>query len=290
MTQFFRAVKSVVLLNIYTKLFFFVALPLFFLFVLFITVDVKKDSFLYSVKTFFLTVVYPIQKLSLSVYDRVEHFSNIVREKDKLLNENKSLKKELDFLRFKIIELKNKEIENNQLKKLLNFIESNPVIFEQFRYKTGRVIGVSPDNLFEFVVVNLGEKNGIKEGDIVVSDGYLAGIINQVGKLSSSVLLVTNRNFKITVRMRKTREISFFHGLNERYGTLKYVRPEQDIRVGDIVETAGFDENPSGIPIGIVDDVSYEEGNFFKDVRVRLFFNPTKIEYVLVISRKSDDS
>ncbi len=289
MNQIFRFIRSVVFFNIYTKVFFFLLIPIFVMFILFLGVDAKKGTFLYTVKTLFLTAIYPIQKLGLYTYDRIEYVSNLVKDKSKLIKENETLKEEIDFLRFKIVELKNKEIENSELKKLLKFIERNKEALQDFHYITGKVIGVSPDNLFDFVVINLGRKDGVDEGDIVISEGYLAGIVNQVGEFSSSVLLVSNRNFKFTVRLRKTREISFFHGLNENYGILKYVRPEQDIRVGDVVETAGFNTVPSGIPIGIVDSVSYVEGNFFKEVKVRLFFKPTKLEYVLVIVRNKNE-
>ncbi|NPA51887.1 MAG: rod shape-determining protein MreC [Aquificae bacterium] len=289
MIQFFKVVVGLLLSNIYTRILFLFIVPIFVLFLVFLSVDAKKGSFLYEVKNIFLTIVYPVQKVSSGIYSFYKDKVTLLKDKSKLIEENKLLKQELDYLRFKIIELKNKEIENEQLKKLLNFTEKNKDIFKKLYYISGKVIGISPDSLFEFVVINLGKLDGVEEGNFVISNGYLAGILNQVSRYSSSVLLVTNKNFKTTVRLRNTREIAFFQGLNKKYGVLKYVKPEQDIRVGDVVETVGFDEYPAGIPIGIVDDIVYEEGNFFKTIKVKVFLNPTKLEYVLVLKKKDEN-
>ncbi len=288
MIQFFRILIRLILSNIYTRILFLFILPVLFLFLIFLSINAKQGSVLYSVKNVFLIVIYPVQKAGDGIYSFYKEKLSLLKEKSKLIEENKLLKQELDYLRFKIIELKNREIENQQLKELLNFTKRNEDIFNQIFYISGKVIGLSPDNIFDFVIVNIGKLDGASEGNFVTSDGYLAGILAQVSRYSSSVLLVTNKNFKTTVRLRNTREIAFFQGYSKSYGILKYVRPEQDIRVGDIVETAGFDGYPAGIPIGIVDDVVYQEGDFFKTVKVKVFLNPSKLEYVLVLKRKDE--
>ncbi len=288
MIEFFKALFRFILSNIYTKILFFFIIPIIFLIFIFLFVDTKKGSLIYSAKSIFLMVVYPVQKVGEGIYSFSKEKFSLLKDKSKLIKENEILKQELGYLKFKIIELKDKEIENQQLKKLLNFTKQRQDIFNELFYITGKVIGISSDNLFDFVVINVGSLDGVSEGNFVINDGYLAGILTQVSRYSSSVLLVTNKNFKTTVRLRNTREIAFFQGFNKNYGILKFVRPEQDIRVGDVVETAGFDGYPSGIPIGIVDSVDYQEGNFFKTVKVKVFLNPTKLEYVLVLKKKDE--
>ena len=289
MIQFLRLLVGLILSNVYTRVLFLFVIPILIVFLIFLSINAEKGSFLYPVKTTFLTVIYPFQKAGAKVYTAYTDFKQYLKTKNKLIEENNILKQELDFLRLKIIELKNKEIENQQLKKLLNFTKENSEKLSGLEYITGKVIGISPDNLFNFVVIDIGENEGVKEGDLVITDGYLAGVINQVSKFSSSVLLTTNKNFKITVRLRNTREIAFFQGFDKNHGILKYVRPEQDIRVGDVVETAGLGKVPSGIPIGVVEEVSYNEGDFFKSVKVKVFLQPTKLEYILVLKEKENN-
>lgn len=203
--------------------------------------------------------------------------------KDKLIQENENLQKKVELLKAQIIYLKKLENENLKLKQITNFVKRYP----EYSFKTGRIIGYSPDNWNSFVVINLGKNDGIKTGDIVVSDGYLLGEVYQTGMYSSSVILVSDKNFRISARCRKTREAVFYQGKNRKEGRLLYVRPEQDIRIGDIIETSGIDSGiPEGIPIGTVKSVSYEEGDFYKDVSVKINVNPMEVEYVVVISRK----
>lgn len=108
-----------------------------------------------------------------------------------------------------------------------------------------------------------------------------------VGPFSSSVLLVSDKNFRIPARTRKTRELVFFQGKDLKSGVLKYVKPQQDIRIGDIIETTDVGKNyPPGIPIGKIKSINYEEGDFFKNVDIKLDINPLSVEYVVVITKR----
>ncbi len=200
------------------------------------------------------------------------------------MEQNEQLKNELDIAKMKLIELKNYENENAELKKLLNFVQELKKSTKQnLNFVGGKVIGYSGDNWINSIIIDVGSSSNIKEGDLVVADGYLVGIVSEVGQFSSSVLLVSNKNFKITCRTKKTREVCFFQGVDNNTGRLNFVKPEQDIRIGDIIETTNLDGKPQGIPIGVVKEVSYEEGNFFKDVKIKLFLYPYSLEYVMVL-------
>ena len=231
------------------------------------------------VKGLALDVSYPFMYAFDKVSGFFDYISQMIASKTELIQENNNLQQKLELLKAQIIYLKRLEDENAELKKQLNVVNRYP----NFRLITGRIIGYSPDNWSEYVVINIGEKDGIKEGDIVVSNGYLFGQVYQVGKFSSSVILISDKNFRISARCRKTREFVLFQGKNEKEGQLIFVKPEQDIRIGDIVETSGVENKiPEGIPIGEISSVSYEEGNFYKNVSVSLKINPFKTEYVVV--------
>ncbi len=254
--------------------------------VIFITTDTREHTVLSKIKGTILTATYPIQWIFSSISEFTTDTVQTFKTKSELLEQNKELKKKIDLLEMEIIESKNLEIENAKLKNLLNFITDLNI--KKYKYITGKVIGYSGDNWINSLIINLGSKDGIKEGDIVVADGYFAGVISEVGIFSSTVLLVSNRNFYLTVRTRKTREIAYFQGIDLKNGILKYVKPEQDIRIGDVVETAGINGFPAGIPIGQIKEVSYEEGNFFQDIKVKLFLYPYNLEYVVVLKKSEN--
>ncbi len=227
-----------------------------------------------------LDAFYPILKTANVVEEFFETALLYFKSQNSLIEENQQLHRKMELLKAHIIQLKKLEIENKELKRILNFIDKYP----EFDLKIARVIGYSPDNWSNFIIIDAGSFDGIKKGDIVVSDGFLLGQIYQVGAFSSSVVLVSDKNFKISARCRKTREFVFFQGKNREEGRLIFVRPEQDIRIGDVIETDGLGKVPSGIPIGVVNSVSYVEGNFYKDVTVSLNLNPYNIEYVVIFS------
>ncbi len=235
------------------------------------------------VKSIALDASYPFLRSVSELKDFAIFLTQILSSKDSLINKNKKLQQEIELLKAQIIYLKNIESENNNLKKILNFVSNKP----EFSFKTGKIIGYSSDSWNGFVIINIGSTDGIKKGDIVVANGYLFGEVYQVGAFSSSVILTSDKNFMISARCRKTREAVFYRGKNTKEGKLLYVKPEQDIRIGDVVETAGFESGiPEGIPIGTVKSVSYDEGNFYKNVSVSLNINPLETEYVIVLSRK----
>jgi rod shape-determining protein MreC len=235
-------------------------------------------------KPFSISIVAPVLNTIDDVKVKVNDFFNLIKSKYDLLNEIKKLKQENEKLKLKILTLKHLELENEKLREAL-YIKS---AFPDFNVLVGRVTGYSPDNFAKYVFINLGEEDGVEKGNLVVSDATLLGIIANVGKNGSEVLLISDPSFKIPARTAKTRELVFFQGMNTKYGVLKFVKPEQDIRVGDIVETTDIDgKYPAGIPIGKIAKIDYKEGKLFKDVLVKININPLRVEYVLVITRKT---
>ncbi|MBK3333166.1 rod shape-determining protein MreC [Persephonella atlantica] len=244
-------------------------------------------SFLYffrneQLKGIILDASYPVFKMA----DTVEEFFLSVfkhfQSQSSIIEENRQLEKKIELLKARIIQLKKVEAENKKLKRLLQFTDKYP----DYKLKVARIIGYSPDNWRDFVIVDAGSFDGIKKGDLVVANGLLLGQVYQVGAFSSSVILVSDKNFRISARCRKTGEFVFFQGKDRKEGRLMFVKPEQDIRIGDVVETEGFEKVPSGVPIGKIKSVSYVEGNFYKNVTVSLSLNPYSIEYVVIFSGK----
>ena len=235
-----------------------------------------------QIKEIVLDASYPILKAINLVESSFTDIFLYFQSKNSLIEENKELEKKIELLKARIIQLNKVEAENRKLRQILSFTQKYP----EYNLKVVRIIAYSPDNWSSFIIIDAGSSDGIKKGDIVVANGFLLGQVYQVGAFSSSAILVSDKNFRISARCRKTREFVFFQGKNRFEGKLIFVRPEQDIRIGDVIETEGFDKAPSGIPIGVIKSVSYVEGDFYKDVTVSLNINPYDTEYVVVFSGK----
>lgn len=229
-----------------------------------------------------LDVVYPVQKGISLINNTWSYIYHFFYEKDFTYHKLKNLEEENQKLKAEILKYKNQISEIEKTYPILDFIKK----YQIQNYEIAKVIGISPDNWSDFFFIDKGRKDGIKIGDLVLKDGFLIGVVKNVGDFSSEVLTVSDKNFKITVRTRKTQEISFFQGLEKNKGILKYVRPEQDIRIGDIVETTVINsEATEGVPIGIIRKIPPKEGEFFREVEVETFYYPYNLDIVLVVKR-----
>ena len=225
-----------------------------------------------------LNVLYPAQKVVYDTYKSTKSFFEVLTDIGKLIQENEQLKKQVQELSLIKNQYETLKFENFKLKKLLKFKKK----YKKYKIQASEVIGYPPDFFVKALFIGIGSEDNIKIGDYAVSDGFLAGKVVEVGKFSSLVLLTNDSNFKIPARTRKTREFVFYNGK----GKLDFVKPNQDIRVGDIIETAGIEGYPKGIPIGKVISVEYKEGSFFKDVKVKPFVNQFSVEYLIIIGKK----
>lgn len=121
----------------------------------------------------------------------VEDISNLRA----LQEENEQLKTALahytrDKARFNWIEQ-----ENKRLKEDLDFTNAQK---EQYDYiwKIAQVISVNDDPINRSIVVNIGEREGVKEGMAVTSAEGLVGVISHVSNFTSTVRLATTMDAK----------------------------------------------------------------------------------------------
>lgn len=252
------------------KRFLFV-LIVFFIFLIF-----------YGSKNIISLVSFPIERSFSTLTDLPKKvFVCFIGKEDlqKSLNEKDI---QIQKLKLEITNLEFLKRENEILRKYLQFKTDYGI----HKVTIARVISYSPDNWIKTFKIDVGEKDGVKRGDLVVYDGSLVGMVDKVFPSFSIVLAVNDKNFKITVRTKKTGESCLYQGFDEKNGYLKYVKPDQDIRIGDVILTETVSENiPSGIPVGIVKNISQKEGEFFRNIQISLMYRYTVLDYVMVISR-----
>jgi rod shape-determining protein MreC len=67
---------------------------------------------------------------------------------------------------------------------------------------------------------------------------------------------------------------------------LNYIPPEEKVEKGDIVVSSGLDGLfPTGIPIGVVSEVTKDNVEFFQNIKVIPYQYDTKAEEAMVIVR-----
>ena len=168
-----------------------------------------------------------------------EQLQSEVREKDELIRENEQLSSE-----------------NARLREMLDLKQKN----RSFDLEMAEIIGVSTGNWSTVFTIDKGSISGIEENDCVITEDGMVGYVSEVGATFAEVITVIDPEMQAGAIVSRTRDVAVAQGTLELMedGKLKlsYIKRENDIMVGDTVETSGLGEVfPKGILIGTIEQI-----------------------------------
>lgn len=124
---------------------------------------------------------------------------------------------------------------------------------------TARVIGVGGGSFERNVIINAGSSDQVIPNLPVVDEEGLIGRTIEVGYLSSRVLLITDFNSRVPVRVERTGDVAIAEGLNEPLMRLRFLPADVSLRVGDRIITSGHGGLfPPDLPVAQVASVNSE--------------------------------
>lgn len=193
--------------------------------------------------------------------------------------ENEMLVEEVRKLRSEAVFLKEKASTGDRLTELLKLGDSSAV-----KQAVAVIIAKDPANWYEALVINKGEKEGIKPGMGVITAG---GVIGRVVKTSpdySRVLLISDRNSAVAGLIQRTGYEGIVAGQQGSTLRLNYILADEDVKNGDIIITSGTDGVfPRGIMVGRVNSVVKTQNRLFQSVTLIPEANISREREVLVI-------
>jgi rod shape-determining protein MreC len=193
--------------------------------------------------------------------------------------ENLQLAQQLAESQQKIIQQRELELENQRLRELLGFKRALPA-----PAIAAEIIGKDPSAWFKTVLIDKGSADGLRRGMPAVSAQGVVGQIIEVTGRQSRLLLIIDRNSGADALVQRTRARGVVKGTSQNECYLDYVLHADDVRVGDLVVSSGFDGvYPKGLLIGTVAAVDFKGGDFFKDVQITPAVDFDKLEEVLII-------
>ena len=212
------------------------------------------------------TLVKPVY----SVSNWIEHLtgiSNLVTTNARLTEENAKLYKWYEnALRL--------EAENRSLRDLVNLAE-----VDRKSYVSARVIADPGGPFVHSVIVWAGSRNGIKEGQSVVTGKGLVGRVSDAGVKASRVILLTDLNSRVPVVIERSRQRAIVAGDNTEQPKLIYLPDGASVEPGDRLVTSGHGGiYIPGLPVGVVEKVMTDG-----TVRVNPLADLRKLEYVQVV-------
>ncbi|MFH0852880.1 MAG: rod shape-determining protein MreC [bacterium] len=230
----------------------------------------------------FITIILnPAQEITLKISNSVsgwfssnETEEDLKFENDRLTTENILLLKELTQARF---QLDDAITGMNQAEYLEEF---------NYQYRTARVVGLSNDPASRVLIINQGDKNGLAQGQAVVSEqGVIIGKIIEVYANTAQVLLLTDRRSKISAIVQNN---TFSPGLVEGERglslTMTMIPQDEKVETDQLIATSGFEMLiPRGLIIGKLGEVSSTDIDLFKTANVELLQPIDKIQIVSVI-------
>lgn len=165
------------------------------------------------------------------------------------------------------------QIENDRLHELLN-VTSWPVQV----YGTVRVIGSGGGAYVRSVLVDAGTARGLSSDLAAVDSAGVVGRIINAGRGVSRVLLLTDLNSKIPVRVARTDETGILAGDNTPLPRLMFLPFGNDAAVGDVVVTSGHGGVfPPDLPVGVIAAV---DGGA---VRVRPYAQLDRLRFLSIV-------
>lgn len=244
----------------------------------------NKGGYLNLPKSFIFQVTGPVQENFQYASNGISEFFYALEKIDKLKKENIELKKENLKLTGETAKLREVQKENESLKKQLGFSEAICKKEICIKWIMGKIIGRDPDNYGRYITVNLGEKNGVKEGQAAtLSGGILIGKVAEVFNAYSKIMLVTSPQSSVNSLAQTTRANGVVIGKYSTGLKLEMIDQSEELINGDLVITSGLEEKiPEGLLIGKILNIEESANKVFKEADISLFFNPNHIEEIFI--------
>jgi rod shape-determining protein MreC len=154
--------------------------------------------------------------------------------------------------------------ENGHLRKLMDAREHLPV-----RSMMSEILYDARDPSTRRVVLDRGSQNGVKLGLPVIDNAGVVGQVTRVFPFTSEVTLLTDKEQAIPVQVLRNglRSVAYGRGQSGMLD-LRFVAPNADIQVGDVLVTSGLDGMyPAGLAVAKVSQVeSVAQGAFSRVV------------------------
>lgn len=161
--------------------------------------------------------------------------------------------------------------DNERLKEDLKFTEEQKKMYK-YDYKIAQAVSENNDPYNKNITINLGEKNGIKKNQAVISVDGMVGIVSHVYPFTATVQLLTDLDEKnqssngiaVTVIGKENKSFGMIESYDANTGTFLMTKIDEkdELTKGDIVVTSGIGGSfvPRGLVIGEV--VSRQVGDF----------------------------
>ncbi len=226
----------------------------------------------------------PLQKFSVTATRWLEGKLSLPIALINATRQNKQLTREVAELKGRLVELEECRLENERLKKLLDFQTRLP---GDFKGTSAAVIGRDPGNWFQTITLNKGFRQGVQVNMTVLVPEGLVGRVVKVSANTAQVMLITDPRSAISSLVQETRSPGIVEGTSDTSGRLRMIHIPYDIfvRRGQTVVTSGLGSLfPKGVAVGQIMDAKKDPTGLFYNATVQPFVDFNRLEEVFIIT------
>jgi rod shape-determining protein MreC len=213
-----------------------------------LVVDARLHA-LTAVRQVAATVLYPFQMAALAPRDALANMGTYFSSISTLQKEVRDLKSQQVAMAQAMQQAQLQMAENAQLRRLMDAREHLPV-----HSLMSEILYDARDPSTRRVVLDRGTRNGVKLGLPVIDNAGVVGQVTRVFPFTSEVTLLTDKEQAIPVQVLRNglRSVAYGRGQSGLLD-LRFVAPNADIQVGDVLVTSGLDGvYPAGLAVAKV--------------------------------------
>ena len=185
-------------------------------------------------------------------------------------------------MRNELLQRKSADAELEQLKSVLDLAGR-----AGYKVLASRVISQGASTSFsQTITIDAGSTSGVRQNMTVVSGEGLVGVVKESYLNSALVMLATDPDFKVGVRIAGTQQIGILSGRGSKRAELQLLDNQQIVKVGDVLLARGSTNNRPfvpGIPVGVISAVDNTAGSIAQTATVMLYPNFSALSVVSVV-------
>ena len=156
----------------------------------------------------------------------------------------------------------------------------------RLRVVPATVVSFGPSLGFEWAVtIDVGSVDGVRPDMTVINGDGLVGRVKRVGSTSSVVVLLTDPESAVGVRIAGSNQLGLANGTGLRPLSFSALDPQSQVRVGDRLLTGPYGGSTfvAGVPVGRVISVSGDTSGTGRDATVQPFVSVSTLDLVGVV-------
>ena len=246
--------------------------------VLLLAVQIKRDERGRLLRVWTVSAISPFERVASWTVQKLRGTWSNYFALRQAAKENEGLRRDLDALKLRAIQLESRAAEADRLAALLRFHQSHQAV----PMLPARVIAASADTASRTIYIDRGSRDGVRRDMGVITPDGVVGKVIEAFRNTSQVLLLTDKEGGVGAMLADSRIQSPVGGMGEPLLVMKYISSDDEVNPGERVVTSGMDRIfPKDLPVGTVTDI--KPGSPFKHVRVRPAANLERLEEVFVL-------